>query len=91
MAGQQRNMEGDNEQRRNAAREAREQGKRPSEVGATLGASKQRKEAPDDASHQEKMDLQHEGKANASDQNERARPGSRDRAPGRDDREAPFQ
>jgi hypothetical protein len=38
MAGQQRNMEGDSEQRRRAAREARSQGKRPSEVGATLGA-----------------------------------------------------
>ena len=94
MAGQQRNMEGDNEQRRKAAREARAEGKQPSEVGATLGASKQRKEAGQDASHQEKMDLKHEGKAGgskATERDERARPGSRERDPGRDDREAPFQ
>jgi hypothetical protein len=91
MAGQQRNMEGGNEQRRKAAREAREQGKRPSEMGATLGASKQLKSAPKNASHQEKMDLKHEGKANATKRDQRARPGSRDRDPGRDDREAPFQ
>ena len=52
MARQQRNMEGDNEQRRAAAREAREQGKKPSEVGATLGASKQLKSAKGNDSHQ---------------------------------------
>ena len=96
MAGQQRRMEGSEEQKQAAAREAREQGKRPSEVRATTGASKQRKEAPGNASHQEKMDLKHEGKkggSKASARNERARPGpnSRDRDPGRDDREAPFQ
>jgi hypothetical protein len=34
--------EGSEDQRRKAAREAREQGKTPSELGATLGASKQR-------------------------------------------------
>jgi hypothetical protein len=94
MAGQQRNKEGDNEQRRAAAREARAQGKRPSEMGATLGASKQRKAAKKGSSHQEKMDLKHEGK-NATQagekRSERARPGSRERDPGRDDREAPFQ
>jgi hypothetical protein len=94
MAKHARNLEGDNEQRRDAARDAREQGKRPSEVGATLGASQQRKEAPNDATHQEKMDLKHEGKhggTKASASNERARPGSRENDPGRDDREAPFQ
>lgn len=37
-----RQMEGDNRQRRKKAREARKQGKLPSDVGATLGASKQR-------------------------------------------------
>jgi len=94
MAGQQRSMEGSEEQKQAAAREAREQGKQPSEVQATTGASKQRKEAPDDATHQEKMDLKHEGKhggSKASDRDERARPGNRERDPGRDDREAPFQ
>ena len=35
-------MEGDNKARRKAAREARAKGKRPSEHGATSGASKQR-------------------------------------------------
>ena len=95
MAGQQRSMEGSEEQKQAAAREAREQGKRPSETSATTGASKQRKEAPASASHQEKMDLKHEGKQHGrqGEDNERARPGpnSRDRDPGRDDREAPFQ
>lgn len=96
MAGQQRSMEGSEEQKQAAAREAREQGKLPSEVKATTGASKQRKEAAANASHQEKMDLKHEGKAGgakATTRDERARPGpnSRDRDPGRDDREAPFQ
>ncbi len=93
MAGQQRKMEGNEEQKRAAAREAKAEGKRPSEVGATTGASKQRKEAPSNASHQEKMDLKHEGKqpGRQEQDDERARPGSRDTDPGRDDREAPFQ
>ena len=34
-------MEGDENQKRQAAREARAEGKRPSEMGATTGASKQ--------------------------------------------------
>ncbi|MGZ8376571.1 MAG: hypothetical protein ACXWZS_11235 [Gemmatirosa sp.] len=93
MAGQNRNMEGNADQKRAAAREAREQGKKPSEMSATTGASKQRKEAPDNATHQEKMDLKHEGKqpGRQEQDNERARPGSRESDPGRDDREAPFQ
>ena len=94
MAGQQRNMEGDANQKRAAAREAKATGKRPSEMSATTGASKQRKAAPKDASHQEKMDLKHEGKrggSKATARNERARPGNRENDPGRDDREAPFQ
>jgi len=93
MAGQQRSMEGSEEQKQAAAREAREQGKQPSEVRATTGASKQRQEASNDASHQEKMDQKHEGKAGGSQataRDERARPGNRDVDPGRDDREAPF-
>jgi hypothetical protein len=62
MAGQNREQEGDNEQRRAKAREAREQGELPSAQGATLGASKQRKEAKRNASHQERIEQRHEGK-----------------------------
>lgn len=93
MAGQQRKSEGDENQKRAAAREAKAQGKRPSEMSATTGASKQTKKAPSNASHQEKLDLKHEGKTarTQEDDRERARPGSQDRDPGRDDREAPFQ
>ena len=82
MAGQQRSMEGDNEQRRTKAREAREHGKRPSEVGATLGASKQRKEAPRKASHQERMDTRGEGKR-APGTSGKPRPGNRKTDPKR--------
>jgi hypothetical protein len=53
MGGKQ--MEGDNRERREAAREAREHGKRPSEERATLGASKQREEKPKNASHEERL------------------------------------
>jgi hypothetical protein len=85
MARQQRNMEGDNEQRRRAARDARSEGKRPSEVGATLGASKQRKETGRKASHQERMDAKTEGKRGAG-ANGKPRPGNRDVDPKRTNR-----
>jgi hypothetical protein len=85
MAGQQRNLEGDNEQRRRAAREARKEGKRPSEVGATLGASKQRKETQRKASHQERMDARGEGKRGAGASG-KPRPGNRDVDPKRTNR-----
>jgi hypothetical protein len=85
MAGQQRNMEGDNEQRRNAARQARKEGKRPSEVGATLGASKQRKESKRSASHQEHLDTKREGKRGAGTSG-KPRPGNRDTDPKRTNR-----
>jgi len=87
MAGQQRRMEGSEEQKQAAAREARDQGKLPSEVRATTGASKQRQEAPSNASHQEKMDRKHEGKrggTQSSEQHEQPRPGNRDEDPRRD-------
>lgn len=89
MAGQKRNMEGNDEQRRAAAREAREQGKSPSEMGATQGASKQRGEVPKNASHQDRLEQKLHGKQGGNqrgDQNERARPGSRERDPKRTDR-----
>lgn len=77
MGGKQ--MEGSEEQRRAAARDAREQGKRPSEVGATTGASQQRQEAQNGMSHQERLDLKREGKQDHLTENTpEARPGSRD-------------
>jgi hypothetical protein len=84
MAGQQRNMEGDNEQRRQKAREAREHGKRPSEAGATLGASKQRKEVSRKASHQERVDTAREGKRGPGASG-KPRPGNRAKDPKRTD------
>jgi hypothetical protein len=85
MAGQQRNIEGDNEQRRRAARDARREGKRPSEVGATLGASKQRKEARRGASHQQRADSKGEGKRGPQTSG-KPRPGNRSFDPKRTDR-----
>jgi hypothetical protein len=85
MAGQQRNMEGDNEQRRRAARDARSKGRRPSEEGATLGASKQRKEVRASASHQERLGTKGEGKRGAGTSG-KPRPGNRDVDPKRTNR-----
>jgi len=70
-------MEGDEQQQRDAAREAREHGKSASEVGATTGASEQRTEAKPGDTHQERLDLKREGKVDQSDA-PAARPGSRD-------------
>ena len=78
MGGKQ--MEGDNAERRKLARAAREAGKAPSEVGATLGASKQRQKASGDMTHQQRVDLTREGKHTVTAANTpKARPGSRDR------------
>jgi hypothetical protein len=72
-------MEGDNRQRRKMAKEARDEGKKPSEVGATLGASKQRAEADDNVSHQERIDQIREGKHDVIRENTpQAKPGARD-------------
>jgi hypothetical protein len=77
MAG--KRMEGNEEQQRAAARRARREGKDPSAVGATTGGSKQRQEAGPDATHQERIDLQREGKQDQLTENTpEARPGSRD-------------
>lgn len=56
-------MEGDNRQRRKAAREAREAGDRPSEHGATTGASKQRAHAAGDGDHDERLAATQRGEA----------------------------
>jgi hypothetical protein len=77
MAGKQ--MEGDNRERRKMAKEARESGKKASEIGATLGASKQRAEAEANATHQEKLDLKRQGKHDVIRENTpEAAPGNRD-------------
>lgn len=79
-------MEGSEEQKRKAAKEAREAGKDPSEVGATTGSSKQRQESDRTLTHQQKIDLQREGKQDVISENTpEARPGSRD--PDTEDRE----
>jgi hypothetical protein len=73
-------MEGDNRQRRQKAREAREAGQSPSEAGATLSASKQRKEADDSATHQERVERKREGKQDTLNVDmPHVRPRSRDR------------
>lgn len=80
-------MEGDNAERRKLAREARDAGKSPSEVGATLGASKQATKADADMTHQQRLDLKREGKHEVTAANTpKARPGSRD--PESEDRES---
>jgi hypothetical protein len=77
MAGKQ--MEGDNKQRRAAARAAREAGKSAGDVGASTGASQQRSKAEPGMTHQEKLDLKREGKHDVIRENTpEARPGSRD-------------
>jgi hypothetical protein len=77
MSGKQ--MEGDNKQRRAAAKKARDEGKSASEIGASTGASQQRAKADSKMTHQEKLDLQREGKQDVIRENTpEARPGSRD-------------
>ena len=77
MGGKQ--MEGDANQKREKAKEARKEGKKPSEVGRTTGASKQRTSGKQQMSHQEKVDIKREGKHDVISQNTpEARPGSRD-------------
>jgi hypothetical protein len=77
MGGKQ--MEGDNRERRKTAKEARDEGKKASEVAGTSGSSKQRAKADRDATHQEKLDQKREGKHDVIRENTpEARPGSRD-------------
>lgn len=75
MSGKQ--MEGNEQQRRGKAREARKRGNRASEEGGTLGASKQRQNVDSD-SHAEKLDKIREGKQKVIRENTpEPRPGSR--------------
>jgi len=55
-------MEGNEEQRRKAARRARDRGHEPSAEGKTQGASKQRRHLRDKEGHREKIDTIREGK-----------------------------
>ncbi|MBW3570449.1 MAG: hypothetical protein KY467_05025 [Gemmatimonadetes bacterium] len=72
-------MEGNEEQKRKAARRANEEGKSASEIGASTGGSQQRTEAKGNMSHQERLDLKREGKPDQLTENTpEARPGSRD-------------
>jgi hypothetical protein len=77
-----RDMEGDNEQRRKAGRKARDEGRLPSEVGATLGASKQLKQVKRDASHDDRLATEAEGKRGAGTGG-KPRPGNREIDPKR--------
>jgi hypothetical protein len=55
-------MEGNEEQRRKKARQARRRGRSPSEEAATQGASRQRRHLPKDEDHAEKLKAVREGK-----------------------------
>lgn len=80
-----RQMEGDNEERRRRARDARQRGESPSASGVTHGASKQRAESTEAASHQERMEAHGRGKR-ASGTSGKPRPGNRDSDPKRANR-----
>jgi hypothetical protein len=72
-------MEGSEQQRRARADEARDRGQSPSEAGATLGSSKQRADAAENASHEERVERGREGKQQVGNKSDpKARPGSRD-------------
>ena len=60
MSGKQ--MEGDNQQRRQRALQARSQGKQPSEAEVTLGASKQREHQPHSEDHETRLGAKDWGK-----------------------------
>lgn len=75
-----RQMEGDNRQLRKKAREARKQGRLPSEMGATTGASKQRLHLRDSEDPGEKIFAIRQGKQKVIRENTpEPRPGSRAR------------
>jgi hypothetical protein len=78
-------MEGDSTQRRDNARKAHEEGELPSALGETLGASKQRRDAKKNESHQERLDTRHAGKRGPGTSG-KPRPGDRDTDPKRTNR-----
>ena len=73
-------MEGNEQQRRKKAREARERGNAPSEEGATTGASKQHQHAGGREEYRDKIEQIREGKQDVIQQNTpEPRPGYGDR------------
>jgi hypothetical protein len=60
-----RKTDGNEEQKRARAREARERGKAPSEVDATTGAPKQRRHVGGSADHDEKLEARHRNQSEA--------------------------
>jgi hypothetical protein len=66
MGGKQ--MEGDNRERRQKAREARDRGNLPSEEAGTTGSSKQREHVKD-VEHREKIETLRKGKPDVIQQN----------------------
>jgi hypothetical protein len=67
MSGKQ--MEGDNRERRRKAKEARDEGRLPSEDAATTGSSKQREHLAEDVGHREKIETLRKGKQDVIQQN----------------------
>src|SRR5690625_7818046 len=66
-----KDMEGGNKQRRRLARQAEKDGKRPSEVGLTLGASKQRHRVRRKRGHKERLLAIRRGKQEVTSANRR--------------------
>lgn len=62
-------MEGNEQQKRDRAREAREEGRSPSEAGASTGSSKQRQRVDRDEGHRERIERIREGKQDVISEN----------------------
>lgn len=74
-----RQTSGDNRERRVKAKEARKQGKLPSEMHATTGSQVQREEVREKAPHAERLAAKNKGKLKATIKGRNVpRPGSRD-------------
>jgi hypothetical protein len=73
-------MEGDNRQRRKAAKQAKDEGLSPSEAGVTTGASKQQRHLQNDSSHEERIENPDRGKLAGGEHDPGVRPGSGTRA-----------
>jgi hypothetical protein len=69
-------MEGDNKQRRQAAKDARDEGRSPSEAGVTTGASKQQRHVDSGAAHDERTKHLGEGKQSSTRREPDLRPES---------------
>jgi hypothetical protein len=85
MARHSKDPEGDDTERRKRAKAARERGESPSEAGVTRGASKQREEVRQSASHDERMETRDKGKRGAGTSG-KPRPGNRATDPKRTNR-----